>query len=60
MSISIIITINNLSDYLIFRVRVPGVVAGLGILILGMFLINYSKTTQERKKLGAIIEKLMA
>lgn len=56
---AIIITLNNLSDRIVYRVLFPGLIGGIGIILLGIFLLKYLKNIEEKKKMAKIIKKLL-
>lgn len=56
---AVIITLNNLNDRVIYWVLFPGSIGGIGIILLGIFLLKYLKKIEEKKKLATIIKKLL-
>ena len=56
---TVIITLNNLNDRVVFWVLFPGTLGGIAIISLGIFLLKYIKKTEEKKKLVSIIKKLL-
>ena len=56
---TVIITINNLKEQVIYWVFFPGTIGGIGIILLGLFLVKYLKKVEERKKMATIIKKLL-
>ncbi|MFQ5708452.1 MAG: hypothetical protein ACE5HO_13425 [bacterium] len=56
---AVIITLNNLNDRVVYWVFLPGSIGGIGIVLLGIFLLKYLKKVQEKKKLATIIKKLL-
>ena len=55
----VIITLDNLQDGIVYWVFLPGIIGGVGIILLGMILLKYIKRKEEKKKLAEIIEKLL-
>lgn len=55
----VIITLNNLNDRVVYWVLFPGSIGGIGIILLGIFLLKYLKKIEEKKKLATIIKKLL-
>ncbi|NOZ63307.1 MAG: hypothetical protein GXO74_16760 [Calditrichaeota bacterium] len=56
---TVIITLGNLNNRVVYWVFLPGVIGGIGIILLGIFLLKYLKKIEEQKKLAAVIEKLL-
>ena len=56
---AVIITVNNLNERVIYWVFFPGVIGGIGTILLGMFLLKYLKKVEEKKKMATIIKKLL-
>ena len=56
---AVIITLNNLNDRVVYWVFLPGFIGGIEIIILGIFLLNYLKKLEEKKKIATIIKKLL-
>ena len=58
-SSSVIITLNNLSDKTFYLVLLPGVLGGIGVILLGLFLFKYQKKIEEKNKLSVIVQKIL-
>ena len=56
---TVIITLNNLNDRVVYWVFFPGSVGGIGIILMGIFLLKYLKKVEEKKKMATIIKKLL-
>jgi hypothetical protein len=56
---AVIITLNNFNDKVVFWVLFPGTVAGIGIILLGIFLMKNLKKIEEKNKIATIIKKLL-
>ena len=55
---AILITLNNLNDKVVYWIFLPGIIGGIGIILLGIFLSKYLKIIEEKKKLISIIRKI--
>jgi len=55
---SVIITLNNLNDRIVYWVFFPVSIGGIGTILLGVLLLKYWKKLEEKKKLATIIKKL--
>jgi hypothetical protein len=56
---AVIITLNNLNDRVVYWILLPGSIAGIGIILLGIFLMKYLKKIEDKKKMATIIKKLL-
>ena len=56
---TVIITVNNLNDRVVYWVFFPGSIGGIGIILLGIFLLKYLNKVEEKKKMATIIKKLL-
>jgi hypothetical protein len=56
---AVIITLNNLNDKVVYWVLFPGLIGGIGTILLGIFLLKNLKKVDEKKKLAIIIKKLL-
>jgi hypothetical protein len=56
---AVIITLDNLNDRVVNWVFFPGVICGIGIILLGILLMKYIKKAEEKKKIATIIKKLL-
>ena len=56
---SVLMTINKLNDRVVYWVFLPGVIGGVGTILLGVFILKYFKRIEEKNKLAAIIKKLL-
>ncbi len=54
-----IITLNNFSDRVVYWILFPGLIGGVGIMLLGIFGFKHLKKVEESKKLATIIKKLL-
>ena len=56
---SVIITLNYLNDRIVYWVLFPGLIGGIGTILLGFLLLKNFKKVDEKKKLARIIKKLL-
>jgi hypothetical protein len=56
---AVIITLNNLNDRVVYWVLFPDTIGGIGIILLGIFLMKYLKKIEEKNKMATIIKKLL-
>ena len=54
-----IVTFKNFNDRIIYLVFLPSMVGGIGIILLGIFLLKYFREIEEKRKVAKIIEKLL-
>ena len=55
----VIILVDNLKDGIVYYVFLPGIIGGVGIILLGIILMKYFKRVEEKRKLAEIIGKLL-
>ena len=56
---TVIITLSNLNDRVVYWVFLPGGIGGIGIILLGLFILKYLKKAEEKNKMATIIKKLL-
>ncbi|MBT4482728.1 MAG: hypothetical protein HOC71_03515 [Candidatus Latescibacteria bacterium] len=56
---AVIITVQNLTDRVVYWVLIPGVIGGIGTIVFGLILLEYLRKSEEKKKMAAIIKKLL-
>ena len=52
-------TLGKITDRMIYRVFLPGAGGSIALILLGVFLLGYSRRVAERKRISGIIQKLI-